>query len=121
MTLSDIIALAKQGYKPADIKELLSLATEPEPLPAQEPAQAPEPKESNAGQNEQLITNIKSEKEGEVNKEKSPSLDGGLQEVVEDLKKQLAEAQKANVNANVQPEQTKSLDDELADMFREYM
>lgn len=120
MTLADIIALAKQGYKPSDIKELLSLATEPEPAPAPEP-QSQEP--SNAGQEtaNQLITNIESEKEGEVKKEKSPPLDGGLQEVVEDLKKQLAEAQEANVNANVQPEQTKSLDDELADMFREYM
>ena len=28
MKLTDIIALAKQGYTPADIKELLTLATE---------------------------------------------------------------------------------------------
>lgn len=38
MKLTDIIALAKQGYKPADIKELLTMA---DPEPAQAPAQAP--------------------------------------------------------------------------------
>lgn len=31
MKLDDIIALAKQGYKPADIKELIELSKEPEP------------------------------------------------------------------------------------------
>lgn len=54
MKFSDIIALAKQGYKPSDIRELFELAedvkeettsegsadgpTEPEPEPASEPA-----------------------------------------------------------------------------------
>ena len=43
MKLDDIIALAKQGYKPGDIKELLGMAeenktAEPETLP-EEPAQ----------------------------------------------------------------------------------
>ena len=30
MNLSDIIALAKQGYKPADIRELIALGNEQE-------------------------------------------------------------------------------------------
>lgn len=36
MKLADIIALAKQGYKPGDIKELLTLA-EPETTQTQDP------------------------------------------------------------------------------------
>ena len=44
MNLVDIIALAKQGYKPNDIKELLAMAeTEPAPDPAPAPAQDPAP------------------------------------------------------------------------------
>ena len=39
MKLTDIIELAKQGYTPADIKELMSL---PEPEPEKEPAPAEE-------------------------------------------------------------------------------
>lgn len=44
MKLTDIIALAKQGYKPADIKELLTMADqEPTPAPA-----APAPADNGA-------------------------------------------------------------------------
>ena len=47
MKLEDIIALAKQGYKPADIKELVALAEVEQPK--EEPKEQPkeEPKESN--------------------------------------------------------------------------
>lgn len=40
MKINDIIALAKQGYKPADIKELISLA-EPENKEDDEPEDDP--------------------------------------------------------------------------------
>ena len=48
MKLADIIALAKQGYTPADIRDLLSIAEETsekpeESAPDPEPAQAVEP------------------------------------------------------------------------------
>lgn len=43
MNIMDIIALAKQGYKPGDIKELIELAkTVPEPEPFNPPAKEPE-------------------------------------------------------------------------------
>ena len=51
MKFEDIIALAKQGYKPTDIKELVALAEQEEPKeePKKEPKEQPkeEPKESN--------------------------------------------------------------------------
>ena len=46
MKLEDIIALAKAGYKPSDIKELVKLAEEPEePNEPEEPEEPKEPKE----------------------------------------------------------------------------
>ena len=43
MKLTDIIGLAKQGYKPSDIRELLKIETETEPeQPAEDPQQEPE-------------------------------------------------------------------------------
>ena len=42
MKLTDIIELAKQGYKPADIRELLKIETETEPQPAEDPQQEQE-------------------------------------------------------------------------------
>ena len=45
MKFSDILDLARQGYKPSDIRELLSMEIEPkpEPEPEPEPEQKPEP------------------------------------------------------------------------------
>lgn len=42
MKLTDIIELAKQGYKPADIRELLKIGTETEPKSEPEPDQPAE-------------------------------------------------------------------------------
>ena len=43
MKLTDIIGLAKQGYKPSDIRELLKIETETEPeQPAEDPQHEPE-------------------------------------------------------------------------------
>lgn len=54
MKFSDILDLARQGYKPSDIRELLSMDTEhepkhdpehaPEPDPEPEPKHDPDPK-----------------------------------------------------------------------------
>ena len=45
MKFSDILDLARQGYKPSDIRELLSMTEpEPEPKPEPEPEPKPEPK-----------------------------------------------------------------------------
>ena len=41
MKLTDIIELAKQGYKPSDIRELLKIETETEPQPQQDPESEP--------------------------------------------------------------------------------
>ena len=45
LAISDIVALAKQGYKPADIKELLEINAEqaPEQVPELTPEPTPEP------------------------------------------------------------------------------
>ena len=43
MKFSDILDLARQGYKPSDIRELLSMDTEPEPKPEPEPEPEPDP------------------------------------------------------------------------------
>lgn len=42
MKFSDILDLARQGYKPSDIRELLSMDTEPETKPETEPETKPE-------------------------------------------------------------------------------
>ena len=44
MNLTDIIALAKQGYKPSDIRELIAISNETEKTPeAETPASSSDP------------------------------------------------------------------------------
>lgn len=119
MIFGDIIALAKQGYKPADIKELLALSTE-DAAPAQKPAETP------------------AEESGHPEPEKAPDAaapetvkedtNEDLQKQISDLKKQLEKtqadleiAQKANRSGPEKASDTKTPEDALADLVRSYM
>ncbi len=119
MIFGDIIALAKQGYKPADIKELLALSTE-DAAPAQKPAETP------------------AEESGQPEPEKAPAAaapetvkedtNEDLQKQISDLKKQLEKtqadleiAQKANRSGPDKASDNKTSEDALADLVRSYM
>ena len=41
LSITDIVSLAKAGYKPADVKELITLSKEPEPGEPKEPQKTP--------------------------------------------------------------------------------
>ena len=45
LSIKDVVSLAKAGYKPADVKELIEMSKEPEPevKPEPEPEVKPEP------------------------------------------------------------------------------
>lgn len=96
MKLGDIIALAKLGYKKEDIQELISLAdtaadpesTEPENGPEDVPAGEPEERSSEP-EPEKTADDHKPEQELKA-----------LQDQITDLKKQLENAQKTNINKN---------------------
>ena len=104
MNLSDIIALAKHGYKPADIRELIALGNEqekqkqPDPQPDPDPITPPEPAAEPAPEQETATA------------ERPPEAAAGAADKnipdpqVEDLKRQIAELQAANARRG-QPEQ----------------
>ena len=104
MNLSDIIALAKQGYKPADIRELIALGNEqekqkqPDPQPDPEPTTPPEPAAEPAQEQEA----------GTAERPPEAAADAADKNItdpqVEDLKRQIAELQAANARRG-QPEQ----------------
>lgn len=119
MIFGDIIALAKQGYKPADIKELLALSTEatataekPAEIPAEESGQ-PEPEKAPAAAAPETVKEDTNE---------------DLQKQISDLKKQLEKtqadleiAQKANRSGPEKASDQKTAEDALADLVRSYM
>lgn len=88
MNIKDIIALAKAGYKPGEIRELLELAV-PEPEP---PKEEPEPEP-----------------------EKEPEPD--YKAMYEESQKKLLAAQKANQRQPLDIPEEKALADILKDVF----
>lgn len=107
MTITDIIALAKQGYKPGDIKELIELASSSEDQHTDEQGQeqsvpadpAPDDPEPEQGD--------------EPKQENDPEPD--YKSMYEELKK---ETQRKNVRSNSQTEPEKTLDEKMADLIR---
>ena len=88
MNIKDIIALAKAGYKPGEIKELLELA-----VPDPEPEKAPEPEQ------------------------KEPEPEPDYKAMYEESQKKLLAAQKANQRQPVDVPEEKALADILKDVF----
>lgn len=114
MILTDIIALAKAGYSPKDIKDLIALS---EPTPQAPEAQDPEPKEE---KQEPEAPSIEEEaKEIPAIDEKSNVIN--YEEKVKELEAKIAEMQKENVSKDISGSETKSDDDFLADLVRKYM
>lgn len=97
MNISDIIALAKQGYKPSDIRDLMTLASETAQAEMKEteaPAES-SAAESTAEDNTEAPVDYES-----LYKAQTKELDqirGELNTVKEDLK----QAQKANSNKDI--------------------
>ena len=100
MTIADIIALAKQGYKPGDIKELIELAkTVPEPAPEKK---EPEPEK----------------------KEPEPDYAAEIEKLKQEnekIKTDLAAAQAENRRASNPETKTESDEDVLKDIVLSFM
>lgn len=121
LNLADIVALAKQGYKPSDIKELIELTKEaPEGKP-EDQGEQPKPEEPEKP----------SEDKPKEEEKKDDAASGQLdyKEEVEKLKAQLQETenkltklQKENVRRNADTDENKQSDAEaFADVMKEFM
>lgn len=119
LNLTDIVALAKQGYKPNDIKELIELTKE---APAENKAEEVQPTlEAEAPAEDQP---------SEEKKEGTASIDQlDYKEEVEKLKAQLQETenklsklQKENTRRNADTDENKKSDAEaFADVMKSFM
>ena len=117
MILTDIIALAKAGYSPKDIKDLIALS---EPTPQAPGAQDPEPEPEPEKKPEPETPSIEDPtKEIPAIDEKSNVIN--YEEKVKELEAKIAELQKENTSKDISGNETKSDDDLLADLVRKYM
>lgn len=121
MNLSDIIALAKQGYKPDDIKELINMADSGN-QPTQTDTNMPDPTQTDTEP-----TQTDTENQTQAQTDTVSATDEAILKEMEALKAQLAKsnealkaAQKANTQQNVQTS-TQSDSERIADWARSFM
>lgn len=112
MTLQDLFALAKQGYKPQDVKELIALAAEVETAQAATPDDDSQPAEDKKDESEKP-----DEKQPAKATENEPDYKALYEKSQEDLKK----AQAFNVNQNREKEPEKSSDELLLEMMEKIL
>lgn len=113
MNFSDILALAKQGYKPADIKELLAIEV-PTGTPETQQEEKPQPDQEQV-QVEQPVT----EPEPVTATAPKESAQAG-NEVVEELKATIKELQQQNIRQDLSGN-VKDPQEDLNELVMAYM
>lgn len=110
MKFSDILALAKNGYSPKDIKDLLAFSDpdEPEKQEPEQEKQEPEPKPEPEPEQKQ---EQKQEQEQPDDKDAK----------IIDLEKKIAELQKLNTTKDLSDKKPQSDDDIFKELMKEFM
>lgn len=115
MKLTDIIELAKRGYKPNDIKELISLSEdkgEDNPPAAGAPEGLPEDSsEKPEGTEEEKDTSSAGSNDDSIDYKK----------LYEESQAALAKAQQDNINKDINPTNNDEAQKHLADSIRGFM
>lgn len=114
LNLNDIIALAKQGYKPADVKELIELSktAEASEEDQEQPKEIPE-------QPEEVKEAPKEEEKKDGADEADKIVD--YKKKAEELEKKISELQKANTKQNADKSDHKSDAELFADVMKSFM
>lgn len=111
LNIKDIVDLAKAGYKPADVKELIAMtqAQVTDPVTEPEPAQVTEPLAEPV--TEPVIEQV-TEPEPEPNPEQIEN---------QKLKEQIAEMQLANTRKGLPMPERRSDEDVISDFVKSFM
>lgn len=118
MKFTDIIDLAKAGYSPKDIKDLLSLTAQ-EPEPDKEPAPEPVPEDDK----DKIIEDLKrqiAENEKKLETPEEPEPDPRDAEI-EALKQKLAAFQEAETKKDISGQTQKTDEEIVKDAMRKFM
>lgn len=96
LSITDIVALAKAGYKPADVKELITMADAKETSEDQKDQKSAEEPQQAEGQNAPEGTEAEKQTEKEEAAEKADKDDVNYKELYEKSQNDLKAAQEAN-------------------------
>ena len=116
MDIKDIITLAKAGYKPSEVKELITLATQSEAPQEGETDQA-EKTEQHDGGEEQPQEALKNATDAPDQSSEILS----YKQKIEDLENRIRELQNDKVHQDVSDKNEKSDEELMADLVRDFM
>lgn len=120
-SFSDLVALAKQGYTPADIKELIELSKTTEKEDSK-PSEGDTITENYADVEMPSNTVAKEPEEVKEEPDQEDSKIVDYKKKVEDLEKKIADLQKANTEKNIaDTDDNKSDLDVLAEAMKSFM
>lgn len=112
MTIGDIVALAKAGYKPADVKELIEMTKEEKKDIADTSDPANDDSSEPAAEVSPLASAVPDKTEDDTD----------YKALYEQAKKDLATAQKENVNKDISSAEDNQSDaDIIKDLIKEFM
>ena len=112
MKISDLVALAKMGYSPAEVKDLLSMEPSTQDAPEEiTEEQKTEPKESPKDEPAPEIAETINYKE----------LYSSAMDEINSLKAQLDTAQKHNTSSNIAPLNVSTDEEVINDLVRAFM
>ena len=118
MNIADIVALAKMGYKPSDVKDLIDLASSKEEPPAQEETKE-QPEKTEQHEDGKERPDEVPKKDADTSKE-SEAINEYKQKI-EELEKKVKDLQSENVHKNNSNADMKSDEDVLNDITRSFM
>lgn len=116
MTLGEIISLAKAGYKKSDIDELLKVPVDEPEVPDQEPDSTDDENGPEGGPEEYPEDDHKEPEKPDFEK-----LYNNLKTELDDVKNQLAAAQKANLKTNQDQHSDDKGQNAIDDIVRSFM
>ena len=112
LSILDVVALAKAGYKPAEVKEIMAMANVPEVVPA------PAPKES--ANSDEPKDPVKEEIPVASDTPDYKAMFEASQKQIEELSSKLDAAQKANIATDVSSSQSKpSTSETINNIFKD--
>jgi len=118
LNLTDIVALAKQGYKPNDIKELIELTKE---APAEVPSEV-QPTTEEAPAEDKPTEDNQKDREASSDQLDYKSEVEKLKAQLQETENKLSKLQKENVRRNADTDENKKSDAEaFADVMKSFM
>ena len=106
LQFSDIVALAKQGYKPSDIKDLIALSSQTDP----EPEQEPDKETDESREAEQKTTEIDDQQKDEAEGKPDNTEDLDYKKLYEAEKEKTGKLQKIITSADMSDKDNKESD-----------